>query len=85
MLLKELGASVAREARRAAGARVVRAALADAGVPLAGVRIADGSGLSRFDRLTAQALVAILRAGAGDPRSATRSSPRSPSRASREP
>ena len=36
-------------------------------MPLAGVRIADGSGLSRFDRLTVSALAAILRAGADDP------------------
>jgi D-alanyl-D-alanine carboxypeptidase/D-alanyl-D-alanine-endopeptidase (penicillin-binding protein 4) len=46
---------------------VVRATLADAGVPLAGVRIADGSGLSRFDRSTVLALVEILRAGVADP------------------
>ena len=51
----------------AAGSRVVRAALADAGVPVEGVRIADGSGLSALDRLTANALVAILKAGAADP------------------
>ena len=37
-------------------------------MPLAGVRIADGSGLSRFDRLTAGALAAILRLGATDPK-----------------
>ena len=67
MLLKELGASVARDGSSAAGGRVVRAALAEAGVPVAGVRIVDGSGLSRLDRLTAQSLVAILRAGAADP------------------
>jgi D-alanyl-D-alanine carboxypeptidase/D-alanyl-D-alanine-endopeptidase (penicillin-binding protein 4) len=30
------------------------------GVPLAGVRIADGSGLSRYDRWTARALGALL-------------------------
>ena len=36
-------------------------------MPLAGVRIADGSGLSRFDRLTVRALADILRAGAADP------------------
>jgi D-alanyl-D-alanine carboxypeptidase/D-alanyl-D-alanine-endopeptidase (penicillin-binding protein 4) len=46
---------------------VVRSELAKAGVPLAGVRIVDGSGLSRFDRLTAQSLAAILRTGAADP------------------
>jgi serine-type D-Ala-D-Ala carboxypeptidase/endopeptidase (penicillin-binding protein 4) len=67
MLLKELGSSVSERGSSAAGARVVRAALSDAGVPLAGVRIADGSGLSGYDRLTADALAAILRAGAADP------------------
>ena len=67
MLLKELGASVAREGSTAAGGAVVRAALAEAGVPVAGVRIVDGSGLSRLDRLTSQALVAILLAGEEDP------------------
>jgi D-alanyl-D-alanine carboxypeptidase/D-alanyl-D-alanine-endopeptidase (penicillin-binding protein 4) len=67
MLLKELGASVARRGSTAAGGAVVRGALAEAGVPVAGVRIVDGSGLSRLDRLTSQALVAILRAGGEDP------------------
>jgi D-alanyl-D-alanine carboxypeptidase/D-alanyl-D-alanine-endopeptidase (penicillin-binding protein 4) len=67
MVLKELGASVARRGSTTAGARVVRATLADAGVPVAGVRIADGSGLSLRDRLTANTLVAILRAGTDDP------------------
>ena len=67
MLLKELGASVARAGTTAAGAVVVAQALLDAGIPIAGVRIADGSGLSLLDRLTAEALVEILRAGAGDP------------------
>jgi serine-type D-Ala-D-Ala carboxypeptidase/endopeptidase (penicillin-binding protein 4) len=66
MLLKELGASVARKGSTAAGGAVVRAALAEAGVPVAGVRIVDGSGLSRLDRLTSQALVAILRAAHED-------------------
>ena len=67
MLLKELGASVARHGTTTAGAQVVGRELRLAGVPTAGVRIADGSGLSRRDRLTPDALVAILRAGAGDP------------------
>jgi D-alanyl-D-alanine carboxypeptidase/D-alanyl-D-alanine-endopeptidase (penicillin-binding protein 4) len=67
MLLKELGAGVARKGSTVAGARVVVDALAAAGVPVAGVRIADGSGLSRLDRLTAHALVDILRIGAADP------------------
>jgi D-alanyl-D-alanine carboxypeptidase/D-alanyl-D-alanine-endopeptidase (penicillin-binding protein 4) len=66
MVLKGLGASVARRGSTKAGAGVVRAELADAGVPIAGVRIADGSGLSPRDRLTASALVGILRAGTRD-------------------
>ncbi len=66
MLLKELGATISPRGSTRAGARVVRATLADAGVPLAGVRIADASGLSRFDRSTARTLAAILRAGATD-------------------
>src|SRR4029077_7732810 len=39
---------------------VVRAILAERKIPLAGVRIADGSGLSSLDRLTPKALVTIL-------------------------
>lgn len=67
VLLKELGAAVADHGTSTAGSRVVLAELRRAKVPVAGLRIADGSGLSLDDRLTAQALVAILRAGTGDP------------------
>jgi serine-type D-Ala-D-Ala carboxypeptidase/endopeptidase (penicillin-binding protein 4) len=67
MLLKELGASMALNGSTAAGARIVADELRAAGVPVAGVRIADGSGLSLLDRLTVQALVGILRAGLDDP------------------
>ncbi|MDQ3086680.1 MAG: D-alanyl-D-alanine carboxypeptidase/D-alanyl-D-alanine-endopeptidase [Actinomycetota bacterium] len=67
MLLKELGAGFARRGSTPAGAEVVVAELRAAGVPVTGVRIADGSGLSRDDRLTTEALVAILRKGAADP------------------
>jgi len=67
ILLKELGASVARHGTTAAGAAVVAHELSAAGVPTRGVVIADGSGLSRRDRLTPDALVGILRAGASDP------------------
>jgi serine-type D-Ala-D-Ala carboxypeptidase/endopeptidase (penicillin-binding protein 4) len=67
MLLKELGALVVDQGTTAAGARVVRTELVEAGVPVEGVRIGDGSGLSRLDRLTAQALVAILLEGIADP------------------
>ena len=67
MLLKELGASLARRGTTNAGAQMVVRELGVAGIPTAGVRIVDGSGLSRRDRLTSDALVAILRAGAADP------------------
>jgi D-alanyl-D-alanine carboxypeptidase/D-alanyl-D-alanine-endopeptidase (penicillin-binding protein 4) len=60
MLLKELGAQEVGSGTTAAGARVVDTTLAAAGVPLTGVRIADGSGLSPLDRLTAGAIGSIL-------------------------
>jgi D-alanyl-D-alanine carboxypeptidase/D-alanyl-D-alanine-endopeptidase (penicillin-binding protein 4) len=41
--------------------------LAEHAVPLAGVRIADGSGLSSLDRLTPKALVTILQRVWADP------------------
>lgn len=63
ILVKQLGAIYAGVGSTPAGTRVIRAALGDAGVPLAGVRLADGSGLSGLDRLTAAALVALLEAG----------------------
>jgi serine-type D-Ala-D-Ala carboxypeptidase/endopeptidase (penicillin-binding protein 4) len=66
LVLKQLGAVVARQGTTAAGAQVVRAVLAAHAVPLAGVRIADGSGLSGLDRMTPKALVTILQRGWGD-------------------
>jgi len=63
MLVKQLGALYADRGSTAAGVAVIRAALEGADVPLTGVRLADGSGLSRLDRLTATALVAVLEAG----------------------
>jgi serine-type D-Ala-D-Ala carboxypeptidase/endopeptidase (penicillin-binding protein 4) len=67
LLLKQLGAADGEPGTSARGAAMVRAALADAGVPLAGVRFADGSGLSSLDRLTTRALAALLRAAWADP------------------
>ena len=60
LLLKELGAVAGAGGTSADGAAVVRQVLAENRVPLEGVRIADGSGLSSLDRLTPQAIVAIL-------------------------
>jgi D-alanyl-D-alanine carboxypeptidase/D-alanyl-D-alanine-endopeptidase (penicillin-binding protein 4) len=67
MLVKQLGAVSAGRGSTAAGVRVMREALGAAGIPLAGVLLADGSGLSSLDRLTATAIVALLEAGLADP------------------
>jgi len=67
LLLKQLGAAEGSVGTSAGGAAVVRSALSTAGIPLAGVRIVDGSGLSPLDRLTAGAIVGILRAAWEDP------------------
>ena len=67
VLLKQLGAVESDRGTSAAGAAVVTQALSQAGVPLAGVRIVDGSGLSRLDRLTANALTGILKVAWADP------------------
>ena len=67
MLLKELGAVQMNVGTSAAGSAVVMKLLGDASIPLAGVRIVDGSGLSQLDRLTANALVALLQAMWSDP------------------
>jgi D-alanyl-D-alanine carboxypeptidase/D-alanyl-D-alanine-endopeptidase (penicillin-binding protein 4) len=61
MLLKQLGAGLAQQGTTAAGAQVVHQLLADQEIPTAGVRIVDGSGLSSLDRLTTEAVVAMLR------------------------
>jgi D-alanyl-D-alanine carboxypeptidase/D-alanyl-D-alanine-endopeptidase (penicillin-binding protein 4) len=67
LLLKQLGAVVLNRGTSAAGAKVVMQSLAEAGVPMAGVRVVDGSGLSRLDRLTANAVAAILKAAWNEP------------------
>jgi D-alanyl-D-alanine carboxypeptidase/D-alanyl-D-alanine-endopeptidase (penicillin-binding protein 4) len=67
MLLKELGAVQAGVGTTAAGAGIVTGLLAQAGVPLTGVRVVDGSGLSLLDRLTPAAVVALLEVMWNDP------------------
>jgi D-alanyl-D-alanine carboxypeptidase/D-alanyl-D-alanine-endopeptidase (penicillin-binding protein 4) len=67
LLLKQLGAVVLDRGTSAGGASVVMQTLAEANVPVTGVRIVDGSGLSRLDRLTTNAVAAILRAAWNDP------------------
>jgi D-alanyl-D-alanine carboxypeptidase/D-alanyl-D-alanine-endopeptidase (penicillin-binding protein 4) len=60
ILLKHLGAVDDGAGTSAGGAATVRRLLAQASIPLTGVRIVDGSGLSPRNRLTAAALTAIL-------------------------
>ncbi len=60
MLLKQLGAVRGTGGTSSAGAAVVVDELREGGIPVAGVRIADGSGLSLDDRLTVRALAALL-------------------------
>jgi D-alanyl-D-alanine carboxypeptidase/D-alanyl-D-alanine-endopeptidase (penicillin-binding protein 4) len=58
--LKEIGASAGDAGTWAAGAAALTSLLADAGVPLDGVRVADGSGLTIRNALTCRALVDVL-------------------------
>jgi serine-type D-Ala-D-Ala carboxypeptidase/endopeptidase (penicillin-binding protein 4) len=67
LLLKQLGAVDGVGGTSAAGAASVRRVLHEAAVPLAGVRIVDGSGLSPRNQLTAGALIGILVAAWHDP------------------
>jgi len=66
LILKELGAEAGEAGTTGEGVRIVLRDLSDAGVPLAGVRMFDGSGLSLDDRLTARALAALLVAAWND-------------------
>jgi D-alanyl-D-alanine carboxypeptidase/D-alanyl-D-alanine-endopeptidase (penicillin-binding protein 4) len=67
MLLKETGAVQGSGGTAAAGLAVTRRLLAAVGVPLAGVRMVDGSGLSLVDRWTPRALATLLQAMWRDP------------------
>jgi D-alanyl-D-alanine carboxypeptidase/D-alanyl-D-alanine-endopeptidase (penicillin-binding protein 4) len=64
-LAEALARTVALHAGRPASfvgaARAITAALAKAGLPVGGLRLHDGSGLSRLDRVTPRLLVAVLR------------------------
>jgi serine-type D-Ala-D-Ala carboxypeptidase/endopeptidase (penicillin-binding protein 4) len=67
LLLKQLGAVDGGAGTSADGAVSVWEALSEAAVPLAGVRIVDGSGLSPRNRLTAAAVIGILVVAWNDP------------------
>jgi serine-type D-Ala-D-Ala carboxypeptidase/endopeptidase (penicillin-binding protein 4) len=66
MLVKGLGARAGRDGTTADGIRVVRKELRHRGVPLDGVALADGSGLSAYDRLTARAVTLLLISATSD-------------------
>ena len=61
MLLKEVGAVQGDAGSSATGIAVERQLLGAAGVPLTGVRMVDGSGLSLLDRWTSLGLGTLLR------------------------
>jgi D-alanyl-D-alanine carboxypeptidase/D-alanyl-D-alanine-endopeptidase (penicillin-binding protein 4) len=67
MLLKHLGAAEGGAGTTVRGRQVVRDELLVRGVPLRGVRLADGSGLSSYNRLTPRALAALLISARSDP------------------
>jgi D-alanyl-D-alanine carboxypeptidase/D-alanyl-D-alanine-endopeptidase (penicillin-binding protein 4) len=67
MLVKELGAVQSGRGTTAAGVGILTGLLSQADVPLDGVRLADGSGLSLLDRLTPNALVSLLAVMYADP------------------
>ena len=60
MLLKEVGAVQGTAGSSAAGIAIERRLLEAASVPLAGVRMVDGSGLSLLDRWTSNGLGTLL-------------------------
>ena len=67
MLLKGIAAAAGKAGSSSLGGKLVVATMAEAGIPVQGVQIMDGSGLSSLDRLTASALVGVLRTGLADP------------------
>ena len=67
MMLKQLAGAAGGLGTTARGAAIVRQTMQRAGIPVAGVRIADGSGLSPSDRITTAALVGVLEAAWSDP------------------
>jgi D-alanyl-D-alanine carboxypeptidase/D-alanyl-D-alanine-endopeptidase (penicillin-binding protein 4) len=67
MLLKQLGAQRGGRGTSARGAAAVTAVLRVLGVPLGGVRLVDGSGLSLLNRVTATSLATLLQLAWTDP------------------
>jgi len=67
LLLKRLGTVDGSVGTTAGGAEVVLAELTAAGISTEGVELADGSGLSSDDRLTAETLAGVIRTALADP------------------
>lgn len=65
LLLKEMGFAESGTGTRAAGLSAMSQSLTDLGVPMAGVRLRDGSGLSRENRATCAALLSVVQLGRG--------------------
>jgi D-alanyl-D-alanine carboxypeptidase/D-alanyl-D-alanine-endopeptidase (penicillin-binding protein 4) len=64
VLSRHVAISTDRPGSFAAGGAAVREVLAELSVPARGVRINDGSGLSRDNRVTREALASVLQLGA---------------------
>jgi D-alanyl-D-alanine carboxypeptidase/D-alanyl-D-alanine-endopeptidase (penicillin-binding protein 4) len=63
MMVKELGVAGVARGTRVDGLQVVTDRLTQWGIPTDGVSLVDGSGLSRENRLTCNALLAVLLRG----------------------
>jgi D-alanyl-D-alanine carboxypeptidase/D-alanyl-D-alanine-endopeptidase (penicillin-binding protein 4) len=63
MLVKELGRTAAAPGTRDAGLQVMGAKLTEWGVAAGAFTLTDGSGLSRDNRITCNALIAVLQRG----------------------
>jgi D-alanyl-D-alanine carboxypeptidase/D-alanyl-D-alanine-endopeptidase (penicillin-binding protein 4) len=63
MVLKEIGYAESNSGTRVSGLAVLMSTMQTWGIPLEGVTLVDGSGLSDDDRLTCAALLAILQHG----------------------
>ena len=68
MMVKEIGVTAGGAGTRSAGLSVISNTLTKWGIPLEGVNLVDGSGLSRENRITCTSLLAVLQRGtATDP------------------
>ncbi len=68
MMVKEIGLAAGGAGTRSAGLAVISQTLTSWGIPLEGVNLVDGSGLSRENRITCTSLLAVLQRGhASDP------------------